>query len=115
MKLSLVGSIFSGVVFLFYGINCFRSEFLKSEFVRFGLANFRKLTGALQILGGSALLLGLYTSNLLAFLAATGLSLLMALGFALRLKLKDSFIETAPSLLLAMLNAYLAWTYWQIL
>lgn len=114
MKLSVIITIFSGVIFIFYGINCFRSDFLKTEFARFGLANKRKLTGGLQIFGGISLLLGLYASNELAFIAASGLCTLMFLGFGVRLKVKDSIMQSAPSLLLGILNLYLAIFYFAI-
>lgn len=111
MNIPLYITIFSGVIFIYYGINCLVSEFLRLEFIRFGLANKRKLTGALQVLGGISLLVGLYASNHLAFAASTGLALLMFLGFVVRIRIKDGFVASAPSLLLGLLNLYLAWYY----
>ncbi|MEP2968662.1 DoxX family protein, partial [Nonlabens ulvanivorans] len=51
------------------------------EFERFGIPQYRNLTGILQILGGLSIILGLYTISILGFMGALGLSLLMFLGF----------------------------------
>ena len=109
MTVTIAISIFSSLAFIFYGINCLKSEKMKIEFERFGLSmQQRQLTGVLQLLGGFGLLFGLYFSDILAFLATAGLSLLMFLGFGVRLKIKDGLIASSPSLLLALLNLYLA-------
>jgi hypothetical protein len=99
---------FSGVAFVYFGLNCFYSEFIKSEFIRYNLAGFRKLTGFLQLCGAFGLLLGLYFNTLILFLASTGLFLLMLGGFIVRLKIKDSFIQSFPSFGFSVLNLFIA-------
>jgi len=102
-----ISVVFCALAFYFYGFNCLYSDFLKSEFKRFGLAPYRTLTGILQLLGATGLLLGLYFP-LIGVLAASGLSLLMLLGFITRLKIKDSFKETFPSFLFMLINLGIA-------
>ena len=104
-------SIFSGTCFLFYGASCLFSTHMSKEFKRFGIPQFLKLTGALQILGGFSLLIGCWKIPLLAFIGATGLALLMLLGSVVRIKIKDSFLQSSPAFIFTILNSYLAYTY----
>lgn len=98
--------------FLGYGLSCLFTEKMQEEFDRFNLSQSqRRLTGFLQILGSLGLLIGFFTTSLLAMLAAVGLSLLMLLGFLIRLKIKDGFYDSAPSFVFMILNAYLAYGY----
>ena len=99
---------FSGVAFIYFGLNCFFSEFIKSEFERYNLPGFRKLTGFLQLCGAFGLLVGLYYNTIILFLASTGLFLLMLGGFIVRLKIKDSFTQSFPSFGFAILNLFIA-------
>jgi hypothetical protein len=99
---------FSGVAFIYFGLNCFFSEFIKSEFERYNLSGFRKLTGFLQLCGAFGLLVGLYYNTIILFLASTGLFLLMLGGFIVRLKIKDSFTQSFPSFGFAILNLFIA-------
>ena len=79
-----------------------------TEFKRYGLTeNQRKLTGCLQILGALGLLLS-FLSPSLGLISAIGLAVLMLFGFLVRLKIKDSFIQSAPSFVFMLLNGYLA-------
>ena len=83
---------------------------MRREFDRYGLPDQRKLTGLLEILGAAGLLTGLFIPSI-GMLAAFGLSLLMFLGFLVRLKLRDGFLKSSPALLYMILNAYLFSTY----
>jgi len=65
MKLLTVSIFFSAISFLFYGFHCLFSDHMKNEFIRFGLAKRRNLTGMLQILGGLGLVIGFFYSPLL--------------------------------------------------
>ncbi|WP_178988519.1 DoxX family protein [Winogradskyella schleiferi] len=108
MDLLTVLTCFTAVAFIYFGINCFYSEFIKLEFERYGLPTFRKLTGWLQLAGAVGLLIGLYWSPILYVLAAIGLFVLMLLGFIVRLKIKDNVIKSSPSLVFAILNLFIA-------
>jgi len=77
LNLLTVLTWFSSLAFIYFGITCFYSKFIISEFKRYGLPTFRKLTGFLQLLGAIGLLIGLYFTPILLLLASTGLHLLM--------------------------------------
>jgi hypothetical protein len=96
------------LAFLYFGINCFYSDFIILEFERYGLPKFRKMTGFLQLLGAIGLLIGLYFSPILLLLASMGLGILMIAGFIVRLKINDNFIQSSPSFLFAVLNICIA-------
>ena len=93
---------------MYFGFNCFYSKFIISEFDRYDLSKFRKLTGFLQLIGALGLLIGLYLSPIILLLASTGLFLLMIAGFIVRLKIKDNFIKSSPSFGFAALNLFIA-------
>ena len=101
--------IFSAVSFLLFGIGCLRSPYLIAEFERYGVPQFRTLTGLLQLLGGMGILLGYYWSPLQLF-SCFGLALLMLFGVGIRIKIKDSFIQSFPAAFYCLLNSYLFWS-----
>ena len=115
MTLIDVLSMFSGSSFLFYGLSCLFSSHMKNEFNRFGISQFLKLTGTLQILGGFALLIGFWKIPLLAFIGAAGLALLMLLGSIVRIKIKDSFLHSSPAFIFTILNSYLTYTFGKLI
>lgn len=96
------------MAFIYFGFSCFYSGFIISEFIRYHLATYRKLTGFLQLLGAVGLLVGLYLSPVLLLLASSGLFLLMLAGFIVRLKIKDNFFKSSPSFVFAVLNLLIA-------
>ncbi|WP_295180415.1 DoxX family protein [uncultured Christiangramia sp.] len=101
---------FSSISFLFFGISCFTTKHMKSEFVRYGLTSYLKLVGTLQILGAIGLLAGYYYEQILVISSAIGLAVLMIFGYGVRRKIKDNFIQSAPSFIYAIFNIYLAYT-----
>ena len=97
-----------------YGLSCLQSPAMALEFERFGLTKFRVLTGVLEVCGGVGLLVGL-RSALILWMAATGLTMLMALGVGVRVRLRDSVWQTLPALALFIVNGYVAVSAWQLL
>jgi len=95
--------IASAVSFVFYGIFFFLNSGMTEEFNRYGLGKFRKLVGFLQLLGGAGLLVGFAWRPAL-IIASGGLSLLMLIGFCVRLKMKDGFWESMPSFIFMVVN-----------
>ncbi len=83
---------------------------MEQEFARYGLARFRKIVGILQLAGAGGLLVGVISFPGLGQLAASGLSILMFLGVCVRIKIKDTLIQTIPAFAYMLLNAYLAIT-----
>ncbi|MDO8967158.1 DoxX family protein [Algoriphagus sp.] len=105
MNLLNVLVLVSSLSFLAYGIAYFTSSKMKSEFIRFGLRKFGALTAILEILGALGLLLGLKFDYFLV-LSSGGLGLLMLLGIAARIRVKDGFLAILPALFFMVLNAY---------
>ena len=101
-----VSRALSILAFLGYGLVCLFSDHMAGEFERFGLSRFRRLTGLLEVLGGIGLLAS-YAIPPLAILASAGLTLLMVLGVLTRVRVRDSFLETLPALVLGALNLYI--------
>lgn len=100
------------VSFLLYGYHCLFSEKMSSEFDRFGLTKTqRRITGVLQITGALGLLAGLFYPGI-GLAASIGLSLLMLLGFGVRLKIKDSFVQSFPSFLMFVLNLWATYLFY---
>ncbi len=99
-------TILSIILFLFYGLSCLFSDAMAVEFERFGLSRFRQLTGGLEVLGGLGLIVG-YVVPAIAIAASGGLTLLMILGVATRIRVRDSFLETLPAVFLLLVNLYI--------
>ena len=98
--------LISSLSFLAYGITYFVFSNMKSEFKRFGLEKFGILIAILEILGAFGLLVGLLINPIL-LISSGGLAILMLLGVAVRLKVKDSLWILSPALLLMILNSYI--------
>jgi hypothetical protein len=98
----------SSTLFLFYGIACLSFEGIKRDFERFGLSRFRTLTGTLEVLGALGLIVGQFWPPLVP-LSAGGLALLMFLGVAVRIRVRDSLAQTLPALVLMCVNLFIAW------
>lgn len=98
--------IFSSLSFLGYGVAYFTTSNMKSEFIRFGLSKFGTLTAILEIVGALGLLMGL-RYNFILMISSGGLSLLMFLGVAVRLKIKDGLLASSPALFYFGLNLYI--------
>jgi hypothetical protein len=98
--------------FFFYGLQCLISQTMVSEFRRFGLPDSQRvLTGVLQLLGSVGLVVGLYLP-LLGALASGGLALMMLVAFGTRIKVGDGFLQSAPSLIFLVINAWLSFSFY---
>lgn len=96
------------VLFLYYGFSCLFSEGMVEEFERFGLERFRRLTGALEMLGAFGLIVGYIVPEIAVFSAA-GLTILMILGTLSRIRVGDPLLAMIPAIFLGMVNAALVW------
>jgi hypothetical protein len=76
------------------------------EFNRYGLARFRRLTGAVEVLGAIGLILGYFVPGL-TVAAAGGLVLLMVLGMGVRFRSGDSLVEALQALAMLLLNMFI--------
>jgi hypothetical protein len=106
MNLLNVLILFSSLSFLGYGIAYFISPQMKIEFKRFGLEKVGTLTAVLELLGAVGLLVGLKIHPIL-LISAGGLALLMFLGVAVRINVKDSLWISLPALFYLILNFYI--------
>ena len=106
MNPARVCAFVSGVTFLIYGVLCFYSVSMANDFHRFGLDSLRVLTGVLELLGGSGLLIGLKWPHAL-WISSAGLALLMLIAFGIRMRMRDGVAVSTPSFLLMLLNVYI--------
>jgi uncharacterized membrane protein YphA (DoxX/SURF4 family) len=104
-------ALVSAALFLAYGALCLFSNGMEEEFERYGLSRFRRVTGALELLGGAGLLVGLLAPEVM-LVSAAGLALLMLLGVAARVRVRDRPLEMVPAILLLAANLFLALDAW---
>ena len=78
-----------------------------AEFKRYRLARFRKLTGKLQLLGATGLLVGLFVP-VIGGLAAAGLSLQMACGLGVRIRIGDAWFRCLPAIIYMLVCGWIA-------
>ena len=85
------------------------------EFKRFGMTDPQRLaTGTLQLLGAAGVVTGLFIP-IIGFLASGGLSIMMLVAFLVRMKIKDGFLQSAPSLLFLALNGWIAVSFYTLM
>lgn len=100
-------SAFNGLAFIFFGLSCLFSPQMRLEFQRYGLTRQRSLVGALQLLGGVGVLVGITVYLPILPFALAGLFLLMVLGVMVRIRIRDPFRQLLPAAAFAMLNLFL--------
>ena len=79
---------------------------MKSEFNRWGISKFRVVVGCAQLTGGFGLLLGFYFP-VMTLLSSLGLTVLMLLGFILRLIVKDGIVKSTPAFIYIIINLFI--------
>ena len=80
---------------------------MKREFDRYGLGSQRTLVGGLQMCAAIGLLAGL-SQPWMGRSAAAGLALMMLVAVSVRIRIKDTLLQTIPALIYLALNAYLS-------
>ena len=100
--------LFSALSFLAYGLACFFSSDLRREFNRYRFPSQRALVGALQVAAAIGLVAGLH-QPWLGRAASGGLALMMLVAVGVRIRIKDTLVQTTPALFYLALNAYLVW------
>lgn len=98
---------FSALSFLGYGSACFFSSYMKREFDRYGVGAQRALIGGLQVCAAIGLMAGL-SQPWMGRAAAAGLALMMLVAVGVRIKIKDTLVQTTPAVIYLALNAYLS-------
>lgn len=79
---------------------------MKREFERYRFGSQRIMVGSLQVAASIGLLAGL-AQPWMGRLAAAGLALMMVVAVGVRIRIKDSLLQTIPALFYLALNAYL--------
>ena len=102
----VVFALVSGVSFLYYGSRVLFQSALRGEFERYGMPAVRRFVGLMEVLGGTAVILGLAIAPLGA-VAAAGLTALMVLGVIVRVRIQDPPRLMVPAASLGALNAVL--------
>ena len=93
------------LAFLFYGITCLITTRMVAEFERYRLARVRRMVGALELLGAIGMLAG-YAYPPLLIVSAAGLTMLMLLGVATRIRIGDSLTRTLPAIAFFVVNGF---------
>ena len=93
--LHVVLILFSALSFLAYGTACFPSGYIRREFERYRLGAQRTLVGGLQMYAAVGLLAGL-NQPWMGRAAAGGLALMMLVAVGVRIKIKDTLLQTLP-------------------
>ena len=99
--------VFSALSFLGYGTACYFSRYMKREFERYRLGSQRTLIGGLQLCAAIGLLAGL-SQPWMGRAASAGLALMMLVAVGVRIRIKDTLLQTVPSLIYLAMNAYLS-------
>ena len=96
--------LFISLSFIFYALSALFSKKMKDEFTRWGFQKFRILLSCVQLLSGFFLLLSFFYPFLVIY--CSSIFLIMMLGaIFVRIRIKDSFIDTLPALFYFFLNA----------
>ncbi len=105
--LLLIIQILLGIAFALSGIAKFAAKQMSDEFVRYGYSSgFRKLTGALEILGAAAIIAGIWINSPDLSLYAAILLIIIMLGaiYTHVFKVRDSLGKSAAPLVLLILS-----------
>jgi len=97
------------ISFLGYGSHCLFAEAMAHEFRRWGVPHLRYITGLLEVLGALGLFCGQWVPWLGVFSAA-GLALLMLCGIFVRIRVRDSLLQTLPAVLFLVVSVLVAWS-----
>ena len=93
----------SAFSFLFYSVRSFYSKNMIVEYSRWGFSKFRILISLFQLFAGVALIIGLDNLKLLT-LTSFLLAVMMVCAIIVRIKIKDSFVDSLPAIFYAVLN-----------
>jgi uncharacterized membrane protein YphA (DoxX/SURF4 family) len=107
MDLNSTLTLFCALSFFAYGWGCLFTDHMVAEFKRYRLSSYRRLTGSLQLLGAAGLVVGL-TLPWVGGLAAAGISLQMACGLGVRVKIGDTWVHCIPAASYMLLCGWLA-------
>ncbi len=107
---TIVAVALSSASFAWYGLNCFLSRRMATEFERYWLARLRRITGTMQIAASLGMVAGAADARFrpLLTLSAAGLAALMFLAVLVRLRIRDPWTTALPAFGCLCLNRYTA-------
>lgn len=103
-------NLFSALSFLGFGVACLTTKAMRLEFARYGLSQYRTMTGSLQLVGAVGLVVGVWAPSV-GLAAALGLALQMAAGVVVRIRIRDKWLQRTPAAFYCILNAWLVYAY----
>jgi len=107
MTLTHITLGFCALAFFFYGVSCIYSPHMRVEFTRYGLSQFRVMTGILQVLAAIGLALGV-AYPILGGIAAGGVALQMACGLGVRIHIGDKWYQCIAAAFFMLICGWLA-------
>ena len=102
----LVAKAITVILFFWYGMSCFFTTRMVSEFERYRLARFRVLTGTLQVAACLGIAVGSFYRPVL-LLSAGGLATMMFLAVITRFRIHDPAYAAIPAFVLCLLNLFI--------
>ena len=105
-KITIAAQLISSISYFYYGASCLLSKKMILEFERYGMSQYRVMTGVLQILTSIGLIAG-FLNIWLVLISALGLALQMLFGLVVRVRLKDSITQALPALFFCALNIFI--------
>ena len=104
MHYSQVIILFISFSFIFYALHALFSTKMKDEFSRWGVQKYRILICFIQLSSGLSLLLSFFYPFLVIYCSSIFFTMMLGAIFV-RIRIKDSFLDTLPALLYFFLNA----------
>ena len=104
MHYSQVIILFISFSFIFYALHALFAKNMKDEFSRWKLQKYRILISFIQLLSGLSLLLSFFYPFLVIYCSSIFFTMMLGAIFV-RIRIKDSFLDTLPALLYFFLNA----------
>jgi len=104
----------TALAFIIYGVTCLCTPTMRVEFERFQVPQYRILIGITQLMGAGALLVGMRVP-VVGLIGALGLTVQMAAGVAVRVRIGDTWLQASQAAVFMFLNAWLVVSYWKLL
>ncbi len=95
--------LISASSFFFYSVRSIFSNHMISEYSRWGLSRARIFISLLQFLLALSLIMGLWNLYLL-LISSFFLTVMMIFAILVRVKIKDSLLDSVPAVFYALLN-----------
>ena len=96
--------VFISISFIYYSLNSIFSKKMKDEFGRWGFHKFRIFISVVQLFSGIFLLMSFFYPFFIIYCSSIFFFMMMGAIFV-RIRVKDSFLDTLPALIYFILNA----------